>query len=54
MSLKNKHFFLDRWGNTPLDEAETFNHDKVVVYLQNFDAKVKSHTLENNSVKVIP
>lgn len=24
----------DRWGNTPLDEAETFGHDAVMAYLK--------------------
>ncbi|KAJ6642392.1 Glutaminase kidney isoform, mitochondrial, partial [Pseudolycoriella hygida] len=32
----------DRWGNTPIDEAETFGHHKVVEYLQNYDNKLKS------------
>lgn len=26
----------DRWGNTPLDEAETFGHDAVMTYLKNW------------------
>lgn len=30
----------DRWGNTPLDEAETFAHDDVVAYLQAWDEKM--------------
>lgn len=29
----------DRWGNTPLDEAETFEHEKVAEYLRSFDEK---------------
>jgi ankyrin repeat protein len=34
----------DRWGNTPLDEAETFNHDKVEAYLREYEAeKLKSN-----------
>lgn len=32
----------DRWGNTPVDEAETFGHHKVVEFLQNYDSKMKS------------
>lgn len=32
----------DRWGNTPVDEAETFGHHKVVEFLQNYDNKMKS------------
>lgn len=30
----------DRWGNTPIDEAETFGHKKVVEFLNNWDEKV--------------
>lgn len=30
----------DRWGNTPLDEAETFDHTKVVDFLRHFEEKV--------------
>lgn len=44
-----KPISLDRWGNTPLDEAETFNHMKVVEYLTNFQAKTDS-TNENGKV----
>lgn len=32
----------DRWGNLPVDEAETFGHHKVVEYLQNYENKIKS------------
>lgn len=30
----------DRWGNTPLDEAETFGHDAVMEYLKQWEANV--------------
>jgi glutaminase len=33
------HNTKDRWGNTPLDEAETFNHEKVSEYLRSFEEK---------------
>jgi glutaminase len=33
------HNHKDRWGNTPLDEAETFNHEKVAEYLKSYDEK---------------
>lgn len=29
----------DRWGNTPLDEAETFGHAQVVDYLRDWQTK---------------
>lgn len=29
----------DRWGNTPIDEAETFGHIQVVDYLRNWQHK---------------
>lgn len=31
----------DRWGNTPLDEAETFGHDTVMAYLNSYAAKIE-------------
>lgn len=30
----------DRWGNMPVDEAETFGHQAVVDYLQNWENRV--------------
>lgn len=39
----------DRWGNTPFDEAETFDHDKVAEYLRNFEENV-----HNNGAKKSP
>lgn len=29
----------DRWGNTPLDEAETFGHEHVAEYLRTWQSK---------------
>ena len=29
----------DRWGNTPLDAAETFEHEKVAEFLRSFQQK---------------
>lgn len=46
----------DRWGNTPFDEAETFNHEKVVEYLRNYEVhavKENGSDGENESSKVI-
>lgn len=37
----------DRWGNMPIDEAETFAHDKIVAYLKEYDAKM----LHQNDIK---
>lgn len=39
----------DRWGNTPLDEADTFGHEKVSEYLRSFDEKI-----QNSSTKTAP
>lgn len=33
----------DRWGNMPIDEAETFGHIEVVEYLREWDLKVSKH-----------
>lgn len=29
----------DRWGNMPIDEADTFGHQEVVVFLRNWEKK---------------
>ena len=29
----------DRWGNLPIDEAETFGHENVVTYLKSLEEK---------------
>lgn len=46
----------DRWGNTPLDEAETFGHGQVAEYLRawqnrpsNHHNNDSNHTNANNS-----
>lgn len=47
----------DRWGNTPLDEAETFGHFKLVDYMKAWDEKVKKRSTndtcndENNIIR---
>ncbi|XP_065081153.1 glutaminase liver isoform, mitochondrial isoform X2 [Ochlerotatus camptorhynchus] len=35
------HNVKDRWGNSPLDEAETFGHIEVSEYLKEWDEKVE-------------
>ncbi|XP_058459566.1 glutaminase liver isoform, mitochondrial isoform X2 [Malaya genurostris] len=35
------HDARDRWGNRPIDEAETFGHDAVVDFLKEWDEKVE-------------
>lgn len=32
----------DRWGNMPIDEADTFGHQHVVEYLRNWQVKCES------------
>lgn len=44
----------DRWGNTPLDEAETFEHEKVAEYLRNFDEKAAKIAPVINTPPVFP
>lgn len=39
----------DRWGNMPVDEAETFGHQAVVDYLQNWENKVNKGELSRSS-----
>ncbi|CAO1305449.1 unnamed protein product [Diamesa tonsa] len=34
----------DRWGNLPIDEAETFGHEKVAEYLRQWNEKVQNVT----------
>lgn len=34
----------DRWGNMPIDEAETFGHQEIVDYLQNWANKPRPST----------
>lgn len=34
----------DRWGNMPIDEAETFGHQEVVDYLRNWQSKPRQST----------
>lgn len=44
------HNPCDRWGNTPLDEAETFGHDKVAEYLRSFDEKAPHYEPKKASI----
>lgn len=50
----------DRWGNMPIDEAETFGHQEVVDYLQNWQNKPRdsnksdSGTSENSTRSASP
>jgi ankyrin repeat protein len=46
--------FADRWGNTPLDEAETFEHEKIAEFLKSYEEKVKSNGKENSSTISAP
>lgn len=39
----------DRWGNMPIDEAETFGHQTVVDFLQNWESRVKANDELNHS-----
>ncbi|XP_011496078.1 PREDICTED: glutaminase kidney isoform, mitochondrial [Ceratosolen solmsi marchali] len=39
----------DRWGNRPIDEAETFGHMKVIEYLKNFEKILKSGSHEKST-----
>lgn len=41
----------DRWGNIPLDEAETFGHYTVVEFLRAWDERIKSQKALNDSVE---
>lgn len=40
----------DRWGNTPLDEAETFGHDAVMAYLKNWVERVGTTDGDDQSI----
>lgn len=37
----------DRWGNTPLDEAETFGHEQVAEYLRTWQGKPPTIETDN-------
>jgi len=47
------HDIKDRWGNTPLDEAETFDHEKVADYLRDFEERFQN-TQNQTKNEVIP
>lgn len=38
----------DRWGNMPIDEAETFGHQLVVDFLANWELRVKSAAISED------
>lgn len=38
----------DRWGNTPIDEAHTFGHAKVIEFLEQWEKKVRIADLTKN------
>lgn len=38
----------DRWGNMPIDEAETFGHHGIVDYLKSWAEKVEKQRLEEH------
>lgn len=51
MGLVNNNKNYYRWGNRPVDEAETFGHTQVVEYLKNYAVAIKDEELskeENN------
>lgn len=43
----------DRWGNIPLDEAETFGHHTVVDFLRAWAERIQSQKELNDSVRPI-
>ena len=47
-----RHTLIDRWGNSPLDEAETFNHTNVVEYLTNYEPVVDDESDDLGKVTV--
>ena len=38
-----------RWGNRPIDEAETFGHSQVVEYLKNYEIALKTDEANQKS-----
>lgn len=39
----------DRWGNTPLDEAETFGHEAVMAYLKSWADRVDAENAKTEN-----
>lgn len=38
----------DRWGNMPIDEAETFGHERIVEYLQAWQERIQNDANKKN------
>lgn len=49
LSLVNGAIFHSRWGNRPIDEAQTFGHSQVVEYLNNFAIAHKTEQMKNEN-----
>lgn len=51
--LKSYFVFIFRWGNSPLDEAQTFGRNEIVDFLKNWeiDHAADSKTTEEKSVE---
>ncbi|XP_055385335.1 glutaminase liver isoform, mitochondrial isoform X3 [Condylostylus longicornis] len=46
------HNCKDRWGNSPMDEAETFGHTRIVEYIKQYDAEIGA-TDDTNKSEVV-
>lgn len=43
----------DRWGNMPVDEADTFNHQEVVEFLRNWEKKCMEKAKETGDQCIV-